>query len=65
MSTPDFEAMSLRQLRKWVQDNEGHPDHEEAADLLFDWEQDAAYERETFGEPEDTPSLDAPWWKNP
>lgn len=28
-----------------------------AADILDDWECDAAHDREVFGEPEDTPAL--------
>ena len=30
---------------------------EEATDIIAGWEEDAAHEREIFGEPEDTPCL--------
>lgn len=69
MSSPDFDTMSIRQLRKWLDANEGHEDYEYAQEALADAEQEAAeeaaYERETFGEPEDSPCLEEPWWKFP
>lgn len=65
----DFDNMSLRQLRKWVDNNEGHEDYDYALEVLTDLEheaaEEAAYERDTFGEPEDSPCLDDPWWKHP
>ena len=65
MSTPDFGSMSIKRLRAWIEENPDHEDIEEAQDALWDAQQDAQYERDTFGEPEDTPALERPWWESP
>lgn len=38
---------------------------DEAADLLHDARMDADERRHEEGDPEDSPSLDDPWWTNP
>lgn len=57
-----YQNMTMRQLTAWC---DAHADDEEARDLLYDYRADAAAEREQFGDPEDTPCLEQPWWRNP
>lgn len=60
----NLHKMNIRQLENWLCNNETHEDYDEVADYLDDCRQEAAYERETFGEPEDSPCLEEPWWKH-
>lgn len=52
-----YKHMTMRQLAKWVEE---HADDEEAWDLLQDYRADDGRDNE----PEDSPRLEDPWWRN-
>jgi len=57
-----YKHMTMKQLACWVRE---YADDEEACDLFHEYRENGAAEREQYGDPEDSPCLEDPWWKNP
>lgn len=64
----DFDRMSDRKLRAWIDANPGHEDLDDARDVLLDREDQRRAERREdaeMGLHDDSPSLPDPWWASP